>query len=229
MRKTLLASVGAVAAAALLVPLATADHKPNHPGKDDPPNPDLTISADPTTVRWHRAVTISGRLRGPDNSGKTIELQENPHPFSGAFKPAGTTTTDANGDYSFQPRPDEHTLYRVEADVDPREVSETVGVRVRMRVTRRVSDRTPADGDEITFSGRVGPAHPGMHVLLQRRKRDGTWKTMTSTPLTAAGANSQSTYSTEVTMNRDGVWRARVRKDENHLGNKSRRVRIDVQ
>ena len=35
-------------------------------------------------------------------------------------------------------------------------------------------------------------------------------------------------YATQVTIKRDGVWRARIRGDEDHLGNRSRRIRLDV-
>jgi hypothetical protein len=204
--------------------VATAHHRPGHQ------NPDLTIEAEPNVQLWPRQVTISGTLRGQDNAGKAIELGGNPHPFTGAFTSLETTTTDAEGDYSFQVTPDEHTSYRTRAtDVSPREVSASEIVRSRMKITRRVSDRTPPDGGTITFSGRVGPAHEGMHVLIQRRRPSGTWRTMTTTPLGEALSDGTSEYSTEIEMNRDGVWRARIRADADHFGNKSRRVRINVQ
>ena len=228
MKRALSATVAVGASVALLAPLvATADHRPGH--RANPPNPDLSIAAEPDVQRWPRQVTISGRLHGPDNTGKTIELGENPHPFTGGFRSVGTTTTDAQGDYSFQVRPEEHTNYRVRTvGIEPPEVSAVEAVRSRMKITRRVSDKTPADGEEITFSGRVGPAHEGLHVLIQRRRPSGTWRTVTSTPLGEADADNHSPYSTDVQINRDGVWRARIRGDENHLGNKSRRVRFEV-
>ena len=124
-----------------------------------------------------KTTTISGRLRVQDNAGKTIELGENPYPFTGnqQFKSVGTTTTDANGDYSFQVAPELNTNYRTRTtDVDPEEVSDAVFVRVKMRITRSVSDRTPDRGEEVTFSGKVRPAHDGMNVLIQRRRPSGT-------------------------------------------------------
>jgi hypothetical protein len=228
MKRALLAIAAAAVSVALLAPLvATADHRPGHKPKE--PNPDLSIKAEPDIQRWPKTVTISGRLRGQDRANKTIELRANPHPFSGPFGRVATTTTDANGDYTFTHRPDEHTRYRVVADLNPDETSGEVEVKSRMKVTRRVSDRTPSDGETITFSGRLGPAHPGHEVRIQRRRPSGTWKTMTSTPAGPAGPTNHSPYSTEVRINRDGVWRAKVRADENHRGNKSRRIRIDVQ
>ncbi len=226
MKRALSASAAAAATVALLVPLvASAEHRPGH---KDRTNPNLSIGADPVVQVWPRQVEISGRLQGQDNANKTIELQANPHPFPGPFNEVATTTTNSQGEYTFMHRPDEHTIYRVVADLNPDEMSGEVTVRSRMKITRRVSDKTPPDNSTITFSGRVGPAHPGQHVLLQRRRPSGTWKTMTSTPLGPAQSDSTSIYSEEVQINRTGVWRARIRADENHLGNKSRRVRIEV-
>ncbi len=230
MKRTFLAA----AVAALIVPLvALADHRPGH--KSPPgPNPDLTISAEPKTVPFGRTTTISGRLRGgPDNASKTIELGENPYPFreNDRFKSVGTTTTDANGDYSFQVTPELNTNYRTRTtDVDPEEVSGPVFVRVRMRITRRVDDRTPERGDMVTFSGKVVPEHDDMNVLLQRRRATGTWRTLANVGLDPGPATEDSSvYSHQIEINRDGVWRAKIRRDEDHFGNKSRRVRINVQ
>ena len=226
MKRALSATAAVVATAALLAPLvATADHAPGHKKNA---NPNLTISAEPSPVTWPKRVTVSGVLRGSDRAAKTVELQAKPHPFTGAFREVATTTTNEDGDYTFLHRPDEHTAYRVVADLNPDEISGEATVRSRMKITRRVSNRRPLDGQEITFFGRVGPAHEGMDVLIQRRRPSGRWKTMTTAPLGEALPDGTSAYSTEVKMNRDGVWRARVRKDENHLGNKSRRVRINV-
>ncbi len=104
MNRTLFVAAVGAATVALVVPLiATADHRPGHkPGGTTNPNPNLSIGAQPDTVLWGRATTISGKLNGQDNASKTIELQQNPHPFDqGNFKAVSTTTTDANGDYTF--------------------------------------------------------------------------------------------------------------------------------
>ena len=223
MKRALSALIAVVATGALLAPLvATA--------KKNDANPDLTITAEPDVQIWPRQVTISGKLHGSDHAGKTIELEENTYPLTtGGFRSVGTTTTDAQGDYSFQVMPQEHTLYRSTTNgLQPAKVSGAITVRSRMKITRSVSDKTPPDNSTITFSGRVGPAHPGQHVLLQRRRPSGSWKTMTSTPLGPAQPDSTSIYSEEVQINRTGVWRARIKADEDHLGNKSHRVRIEV-
>jgi len=234
MRRALLATACAIAAAALLVPMATADHRPGHKDQQPTgPNPDLTISADPNVIAFGKTTTISGRLRGQDNANKTIELGENPFPFrdNDRFKPVGTATTDANGDYSFQVTPELNTNYRVRTtDAATEEVSAPAFVRVRMRISRSVDDRTPDAGDTVTFSGKVVPAHDELNVLLQRRRPSGTWRTLAQVGLDPGPAGEDSSaYTHAIEINRDGVWRARIKRDADHLGNKSRRVRIDVQ
>jgi hypothetical protein len=223
MKRTLFAAL----AAALVVPLvALADHRPGHDKGTTSPN--LSIKAEPDPVRFGKTVTISGKLRGSDNTGKTIQLQEDPFPFNGVFKNTATATTDAQGDYSFQERPEQHTQYRSVAKLNPDQTSEALTVQVRKQITRSVDDRTPADGQMVTFSGVVRPAHDGMTVIIQRRRPSGTWKKMATTTLQHVAAGDESSYSAEVQINRDGVWRTRVKADDDHLGNKSRRVRLDV-
>jgi hypothetical protein len=230
MRRALTLTVAAAGTAALIVPLAaTADHRPGHEKADR--NPNLSIAADPTTVLWARPTTISGKLTGSDNEGKTVELQENPFPFTGPFDTVGPpTTTNAQGEYSFEALPREHTNYRVVAQTQPPETSGEVTVRVRMRINRRVSDRRPDRGDKVTFSGKVAPAHDGLTVRLQRKRPSGTWKTVKRTTLEDAGADDEqnSVYSMNKKIRRKGVYRTRVQKHDDHLGNKSRKIRVRI-
>ena len=234
MNRTVIATVAAVATVALIVPLAaTATHRPGHKQPGGPnANPNLSIGAEPNPVPFGKTTTISGRLHGSDNGGKTIELGENPFPFreNDRFKAAGTATTDANGDYSFTVTPELNTNYRTRTtNVDPEQVSGSVFVGVKMRITRAVDDRTPNSGQTVTFSGKVRPAHDGDTVLIQRRRPTGTWRTLQNVALEPGpGSEDSSVYDAQVTIQRDGVWRAKIRRDEDHLGNRSRRIRIDV-
>jgi hypothetical protein len=224
MKRALLATAAVVAMAALFAPLGSAAPKKNTE------NPNLTIQVDPAIQTWPRKVTVTGTLKGQDNANQTITLQADPFPFnSGPFKDADTTTTDANGDYTFSVQPQEHTNYRTVADTTPKELSGVVTVRSRMKITRRVDDKTPVEGQTITFSGHVGPAHPGEQVFLQRRRPSGTWKTMDSTQLGPEQSDKTSLYSDDVVAKRDGLWRAKVKADADHRGNKSRPIKINVQ
>ena len=230
MRRALLTIAATAGAVALLTPLvATADHRPGHDKSEK--NPNLSIGAEPNPVLWARPTTVSGKLTGSDNENKTVELQANPFPFPGPFKPVGApTTTNAQGEYSFKALPAEHTDYRVVAQTTPPETSGIVRVRVRMRINRRVSDRRPDRGDRVKFFGKVGPAHDGLTVKLQRKRRSGSWKTVKRTTLEDAGADDEqnSVYSMRKKIRRKGVYRTRVQKHDDHLGNKSRKIRVRI-
>lgn len=225
-RIVLLAAVATVA-----VPIvASADHKPGHVKNPGPNVGDPTISATPNPVLWGRSVVITGRLKGGDNGGKTIELQHDPYPFGTTYDPVATATTSADGEYSFTVEPDRNTNYRTVAKVDPERFSPNLRVSVRLRVTRRVDDHTPARGQVVTFTGTVTPAHDGRSVYIQRRTPSGGWRTVAITTLTDAGAADpdRSTYARDLRINRDGIFRVRVTTHGDHVGNKSRRVRLDV-
>jgi hypothetical protein len=226
--RAMLTIAGFTATAVLFVPVSVADHRDGHPKPKA--NPQLTIAASPNPVLWAKSTTISGRLRGSDNAGKTVDLEENPWPFPGPFKSVATTTTASDGTYSFSVKPGLHTNYRAVAKIAPPETSNEVAVQVRMRINRRVSTRRPERGERVIFRGAVAPEHDGRLVYIQRRKPDGTWRTKARARLKDAGETrpNKSVYRRGVRVFRDGVYRVRVRNHEDHLGNKTRRVRLNV-
>ena len=220
------AALGLAATIGLAVPSAgLADHKPGHtPGAQQ--NPNLTISAVKPTITWSQATTVSGQLKGNNNAGQRVEIQELPHPFTGQWTVGDSTTTDAQGNYSFTRKPDLHTRYRT---VVGSTISSEATVQVRIRVPRRVSDPTPSRGERIRFfSGGVGPAHDGATVLLQKRSPSGSFVTVKRTVLRDAG-DTLSRYSVRLRVFRDGVYRVRVPGDADHLRGTSRRRAIDVE
>ena len=219
----------AAALVALAAPMAAvADHRPDHQTGG---NPSLTIKASPDPVVWGNFLTITGRLRGSDNAAKTIELHENPFPYPGPFKPAGVATaTDSQGNYTLRIRPFSYTDYRTVAKTTPEVGSEAVRARVRMRISRKVDDRTPNRGDIVTFSGYVGPAHDGRTVYIQRRKADGSWRTKATTVLRDGGPEKPlySAYAKGLPITKTGTYRVVIKRDPDHLGNVTRRVKIYV-
>ena len=221
------ASVGlAGTAIAFAAPAAVlADHKPGHaPGGQQTGN--LTISAVKPTITWSQATTVSGQLKGANNAGQRVEVQEQPYPFTGQFTTVDSTTTDAQGNYRFIRKPDLHTRYRVVAGTT---ISAVAGVQVRIRVPRRVSDPTPSRGERVRFfSGGVGPAHDNAVVLLQKRSPSGSFVTVKRTVLRDNG-DTLSRYSVRVRVFRDGVYRVRVPGDADHLRGTSRRRFLDVE
>ena len=231
MKRALLAMATVALTAGIAMPIgASADHQPGH-DKGGGSN-DLTIVASPDPVVWGNTLTITGRLRGPENAAKTIELQENPFPYPGPFRPVGApTTTNDKGQYTFRVKPSRNTDYRAVAKTTPEVISPSVRSRVRMRISRRVDDRTPAPGTVVMFSGFVGPAHDGRTVYIQRRNRDGLWRTKATTKLVDAGAEKPlySAYARGLKIAKDGVYRVAIRRDADHLGNRTRVVRLNVQ
>jgi hypothetical protein len=90
-----------------------------------------------------------------------------------------------------------------------------------------VSDKTPAKGQKVTFSGSVAPAHDGQGVLLQRRRADGSWRTVKTVLLVDTGTN-VSTYSVKRTINHTGTFRVVKPADADHAQGRSPRRKLTV-
>jgi hypothetical protein len=186
----------------------------------------ITIGAKPATIRFGLASVISGQLTGPNNVGVQVQLQENPHPYTGPFKDTGTpVTTDANGNYSFTVKPGLHTRYQAVARTAPPVTSAVTEVRVRFRVSLRVSDSRVNRGQRVRFRGSVSPAHDGRVVRIQRRTRTG-YKTVARTRLRKSSVAGRSVFSKRIRIYRKGTYRARVGADADHATGTSRRRTI---
>jgi hypothetical protein len=191
------------------------------PPKGPKPNPNLTIKSSANTVTFGKTVTLSGTTKNVA-SGTTIEVQQNPYPYSG-FKPTGkTAVVDPSGNWSVAGlAPQSHTQYKVVAKTSPPTESAAVFVRVRLRVSFSVSDTTPKKGALVRFSGTVSPAHDGKQVLIQRKTSTG-YTTVSSTTLLDNGtANSK--YSKRLRIRRNGTFRIVARSlDQDHDNGTSR-------
>jgi hypothetical protein len=192
----------------------------------------ITIAARPKTVTFGRPTTIAGQLTGPGNAGVEVTLEEDPFPFTGGFKATNVkATTSATGAYSLAVTPSVNTRYRVVAKTRPPVTSPEVLVNVRLRVTLRLSDRTPSRGERVRFSGTVTPGHDGKIARIQRRFSTG-WRTVaratlrTATPLNGV---TRSKYSRRIRVNRSGTYRVRVTPaDGDHVRGTSARKRATV-
>lgn len=194
----------------------------------------LTIAASNRTVTFGRPTTISGQLTGPNNAGVVITLEENPAPYTGAFKSTGlTATTDATGRYSIVVSPPLNTHYIVTAGEKKAQTkSPEIAVRVRVKVTLRLSDRTPRAGQRVWFTGGVLPGHDGKIARIQRRTAAGRWRTIATTPLVAAnpvGAITRSKYAKRLRIRKTGTYRVRVAPaDGDHIAGSSGRKTATV-
>jgi hypothetical protein len=193
------------------------------PPKGTKPNPNLTIKASATAVTFGRTITLSGTTKNIP-AGTTIEVQQNPYPYAG-FKPAGkTSVVDPSGNWSIAGiAPQMHTQYKVTAKTSPPTDSGSVFVRVRLRVSFRVSDSTPKKGQSVRFSGTVAPAHAGKPVLIQKKTSTG-YRAVTRTT-----TSSTSTYSKRLRIRARGTYRVVVQSvDQDHDNGTSRRRTLRV-
>lgn len=219
--------IAGLAAAAALPAVASAHHTTGHSGGPGSTANNVSIKATSPIV-WGRSTTITGKLTGPGNNGVTVDLQSDPYPFAdNGFAPVGSSVTDADGDYGFKPSPKLHTRYRVVAKASPPVTSQIAVVNVRIRVSRRVSDRTPEAGTRVRFAGRACPEHDGKIAYIQRRTSTGKYRTVARTTLRDTGGEC-SRYARRVRVRRDGTYRVRVLGDADHWRGTSRRIRLDA-
>ena len=103
-------------------------------------------------------------------------------------------------------------------------------VRVRPKVTLRLSDRTPRSGQRVRFKGFALPAHDGMAVRIQRKTRDG-WKTIATPllkPATPVDGVARSKYRKRIRIRRSGAYRTVLPAHGDHARGVSRKRRAFV-
>jgi hypothetical protein len=213
--KTMIALI-ASGLALVAAPAATAQKGQKQPGN-------LSINASASLVKFGSPVTLSGKLSGPNPNGRNVTVEEDPFPV-GDFTDLASVVTNAQGEWSFLHRPAVNTRYRARQGGNESQI-ETVNVRPA--ISLRVSDSRPNAGQRVRFSGRLCPEHDGGSLALQRRRADGSWRTVRSMTL-AADASTCSTYSRQLRVRRDGVYRSYFRGDADHAAGPSPRRRINV-
>jgi hypothetical protein len=220
LRRVIVAATLVAALAVALPVVAGASHNPNHPGGP----PELTLNANPNPTVYRGPTVLSGRLRAPgSDAGRTITLRADRYPFNGG-RPVATTVTDASGRYAFGPRrPPKNTNYRT---VFGNLRSSLERVRVRLRVSFRLSDDTPMRGQRVRFSGRVCPTHDGRLVAIQKRTATGAWVDVRRTFTT--DAIRCSIYVKRIRLFNDNVFRVVVRRHVDHARGISATRTVDV-
>jgi plastocyanin len=98
---------------------------------------------------------------------------------------------------------------------------------VRPKVTFLVSDSQTRAGRRVRLFGSVRPALDGKRVLVQRRSRTGSWKTIARVRLRDAG-EARSKFGVRLRVFRDSVFRARMPAGAGNESATSRRKRVDV-
>ena len=191
-----------------------------------PAKTSVTISATPNPVVYGSTVSITGEASGKNSAGSLVTLYAKQAPKYTAVTTVGTATTDSTGHYSFKVTPSVHTVYYVKVHTAPQATSPNSFVKVRVRISLRLSTKRPMAGQRVHFSGFVLPAYNGKYVLIQRRTATG-WTTLRRAKLlaakpttTALGPTTRSSYSVRVRIFKTGTYRARFnRKDHLRFGN----------
>jgi plastocyanin len=96
-----------------------------------------------------------------------------------------------------------------------------------LKISLKAGDTTPLAGKLVRLFGVVKPARDGKKVQIQKRLRNGKFKTIASTRLHAASGD-KSTYSIKLRLAKDVVLRARVAGDDEHATGISRGRKLDV-
>ena len=188
-----------------------------------PPKPGATtLKASAKQVRFSSPVELRGKVKGAKQA--TAVTLERRDADGGVYVPAGTATTDANGDFVFSDRPSENAVYKATSGTAS---SLEVAVAVAPIVGLKVSDATPRKGQRVRFKGTVRPQHDGMRVAIQRKRADGSWATVRTAALRDAGS-SFSRYSKKIRIRRSGTFRTVLGAHADHAEGVSRERALTV-
>ena len=216
MRSFLLAS--ATIAAALTISATGLAQKPPKAG-------DVTLKASAAQVTFSTPVTLTGKVKGA--KGGVLVSLERRDANATTFVPAGTATTDGQGDYTFTQRPAKSSVFRATAATTPPATSADTPVAVAPLVGLKVSDSTPSKGQRVRFRGTVRPQHDGTRVAIQRKRADGTWVTV-KTPLLRDAGSTYSRYSKRFRIRRNGTYRTVIAAHADHAEGVSRERTLTV-
>jgi hypothetical protein len=148
-------------------------------------------------------------------------------PQSGApYKELTTTTTDANGNYSFANQMSStNELYQVRTTFAPQRHSAVLFEGVQDVVSMSASSSTSTVDGHVVFTGSVSPDKAGHAIYLQKLGKDGDWHTVE-----VSFVNSTSTFQFGWTFGAAGSkeFRARITGGPANVGGASAPVTIVV-
>jgi hypothetical protein len=142
---------------------------------------DFTINSSDPVIPEGSMATISGVLYQPATA--------TPEPSTSVtlwgrvagqrhFTAIETTTTGADGSYSFNEKPVQNTVYQARTTFGPHRHSAALFEGVRDVLTFSANPVSVSSGQPVTFSGSVTPDKAGDVVYLQRLGTDGDWHTV---------------------------------------------------
>jgi len=187
--------------------------------------PDFTIASSAPTIAEGQSVTISGVLdaAGAPKAMTSVTL----YGSTPGEPPAAlaTTTTAADGSYSFAQTPVRNEVFQVRTSLAPARMTANLYEGVQDVLTIAASSSTSTVGGTDTISGIVEPDHAGDEITLQRMGADGGWHDVRVGIVTAA-----STYLFSYAFGHSGTvsLRARIDRDPGNIGGASAPVSIAV-
>jgi hypothetical protein len=192
--------------------------------------PDFTIQTSDPIVQNDQPVTISGVLDSPSTTtgepGTSVSLFAKVPGSGGPYRELTTTTTGADGSYSF-PNVTSSTneLYQARTTFAPRRHTAVLFEGVQDVVTMQASSSTSTVDGHITFSGSVSPDKAGHVIYLQKLGKDNDWHTVEVRFVSAA-----STFQFGWTFGTAGAkqFRARITGGPANVGGASAPVTVDV-
>jgi hypothetical protein len=192
--------------------------------------PDFTIQTSDPIVQNGQAATISGVLDNADTTtgepNTSVSLFAAQPGTNGPFRELTTTTTTADGSYSF-PNVTSTTnqLYQVRTTFAPARHTAVLFEGVQDVVTMQASSSTSTVDGHITFTGSVSPDKAGHVIYLQKLGKDNDWHTVE-----VRTVDSNSTFQFGWTFGTAGTkeFRARITGGPANVGGASAPVTIDV-
>ncbi len=192
--------------------------------------PGFTINSSDPIVPNGQAVTISGVLDSPGSTtgepSTSVSLFEKVPQSNGPYQEVTTTTTAADGSYSF-PNVASKTneLYLVRTTFAPRRHTAVLFQGVQDVVTMSSSSATSTVDGHVVFTGSVSPDKTGHAIYLQKLGKDGDWHTVE-----VRFVNGASTFQFGWTFGTAGTkeFRARITGGPGNVGGASAPVTIVV-
>jgi hypothetical protein len=167
--------------------------------------PAFTLSSSAPVISEGQLATLTGKLYKPGTTTPDPAVQvtlfgRDPR---GVLHKIGTTSTGADGAYSFTVTPTFNTVYRAWARGRH---SALVNQGVRDLITINSSSGSGQEGGTVTLSGTVSPTKTGHSIFLQRLGDDGSWHDVARSEVTPG-----SSYSFTYTLGEAGTTKLRAR------------------
>jgi hypothetical protein len=172
--------------------------------------PTTTPTFTPNPVIYSRPFTISGQLIGTGSAHATVTLLARAFPYTSPFAPIGNSVvSNADGTYAFQfTAAGPSSQIQIRANTNPPVPATIVSLPVSSLISMHVTSHV-RKGHLARFAGTVLPAQDGLVVKIQKRGRDGVFRTVAHTNLKHRNAGS-SRYSRRLRLSRTGTYQTVV-------------------